>query len=271
MGQRFRRRAREPLARGPRASGSSAPRRPPRPSAPSKRATTRRCRSRCASNAGPTPRADEAERRAVARRRGRPESLARGFDAAAPPNLPHWTEPPTGEVPAVLSGRFGETATVDRRGRRERRRPGRLVGPVGRRPRWRDQHDAWDDAGFDDASVLAGSEPPLGALDETAASYLQFDEDDDHLDVASTRSNSTTTSSRRSRCARRPGRPSRSLGRARPLAPRPPRPSRPAGGASARRRRRWRRAATCRPPSASRRHPRRRRAHPVQARPRRGR
>ena len=33
-------------------------------------------------------------------------------------------------------------------------------------PRWRDQHDAWDDAGFDDASVLADDEPPLGALDE---------------------------------------------------------------------------------------------------------
>ncbi|MEY2472803.1 MAG: phosphatidate cytidylyltransferase [Actinomycetota bacterium] len=103
---------------------------------------------------------------------------------AAPPNLPHWTEPPTGEVPAVLSGRFGESdvdldLTEDADGGDDLSAWTALSGGA---PRWRDQHDAWDDAGFEDASVLAGDEPPMGALDETrpgSASMFDFDDEDD--------------------------------------------------------------------------------------------
>ncbi len=101
---------------------------------------------------------------------------------AAPPNLPHWTEPPTGEVPAVLSGRFGET-DVDLADDEETDDDLAAWSALsGGAPRWRDQHDAWDDAGFDDASVLAGSDPPMGALDERRpglGSVFEFDEDDD--------------------------------------------------------------------------------------------
>ncbi|MEY2426987.1 MAG: phosphatidate cytidylyltransferase [Actinomycetota bacterium] len=103
---------------------------------------------------------------------------------AAPPNLPHWTEPPTGEVPAVLSGRFGET-DVDLADNEESDDDLAAWSALsGGAPRWRDQHDAWDDAGFDDASVLAGSDPPMGALDERRSpsglgSTFEFDEDDD--------------------------------------------------------------------------------------------
>ena len=99
---------------------------------------------------------------------------------AAPPNLPHWTEPPTGEVPSVLTGRFGETDVDVADGDETGDDLAAWSALSGGAPRWRDQHDAWDDAGFDDASVLAGSEPPLGALDERrTGSIFEFDEDDD--------------------------------------------------------------------------------------------
>jgi phosphatidate cytidylyltransferase len=99
---------------------------------------------------------------------------------AAPPNLPHWTEPPTGEVPAVLTGRFGETDVDLAEGEEGDDDLAAWSALSGGAPRWRDQHDAWDDSGFDDASVLAGSDPPMGALDERrSASPFDFDDDDD--------------------------------------------------------------------------------------------
>ncbi|MDP1793427.1 MAG: UbiA family prenyltransferase, partial [Acidimicrobiales bacterium] len=104
-----------------------------------------------------------------------------GFEAAAPPNLPHWTEPPTGEVPAVLSGRFGESGAGvfdDPDGEDDLAAWSALSGGA---PRWRDQHDQWDDSGYDDASVLADPEPPLGALDERRGA-LEFDDDDFDFD-----------------------------------------------------------------------------------------
>ncbi len=106
-------------------------------------------------------------------------NLRSGAPPAAPPNLPHWTEPPTGEVPAVLTGRFGETE-VDLADE-DADDLAAWSALSGGAPRWRDQHDAWDDAGFEDASVLAGSDPPLGALDERR-SGLEFDDDDDDAD-----------------------------------------------------------------------------------------
>ena len=64
--------------------------------------------------------------------------------------LPHYSDPPTGQVPQV----------VDRRGRRGIRQ---LVGSVSTGPRWRDQEQPFDDADFTD---LIDDGPRLGALDE---------------------------------------------------------------------------------------------------------
>lgn len=89
---------------------------------------------------------------------------------AAPPTLPHWTEPPTGEVPSVLSGRTAEETDDDDLSA--------WSALSGGQPRWRDQHDAWDDSGYDDASVLADDRPPLGALDESRQSPFTFDDEE---------------------------------------------------------------------------------------------
>jgi phosphatidate cytidylyltransferase len=67
------------------------------------------------------------------------------------PDLPHWTEPATGQVPAVL----------DRRGDDE----DALIADAG--PAWREHHHEWEDAAFDPA-LLADDETRVGALDDAA-------------------------------------------------------------------------------------------------------
>ncbi len=69
--------------------------------------------------------------------------------APAAPVLPHWTDPPTGQVPAVLS-----------RGHDDR---GAMVGPV-----WREEHADWEahDNEYEPA-MLVEDEPALGSLDES--------------------------------------------------------------------------------------------------------
>jgi phosphatidate cytidylyltransferase len=61
-------------------------------------------------------------------------------------DLPHWTEPPTGEVPAVLGG-GAEVDEDDLAAWQGLNRPG---------ARWRDHPRDWDDAHFEDAADLAG-------------------------------------------------------------------------------------------------------------------
>ncbi len=70
--------------------------------------------------------------------------------------MPHWTDPPTGEVPAVLveSGDAGED--LDAWSSFATSAP----------TRWRADGDDWDDTG-EYAAALEDSESPLGALDET--------------------------------------------------------------------------------------------------------
>lgn len=140
----------------------------------------------------------------------------RASAAAAPPNLPHWTEPATGEVPAVLSGRFGESEVEvdDEEGDDDLAAWSALSGGA---PRWRDQHDAWEDSGYDDASVLAGSERPMGALDENRSSMFDFDEDDSPIDGFPT-FNIDAEEDAVDPIPLRPAQP-------RPTQPRPPRPS----------------------------------------------
>ncbi len=126
---------------------------------------------------------------------------------AAPPNLPHWTEPPTGEVPAVLTGRFGETeTTIDRR--RRGRRSGCVVGVVG-----------WSAALARSARrvgrrrlrrrVRAGGQrsAPRRARRDAAPVAVRRSTTTTTIPTRSPASASTIRRSRRSRCDRRPHRP----------------------------------------------------------------
>lgn len=69
------------------------------------------------------------------------------------PDMPHWTEPPTGEVPSVLAP---EDQGDDL---------GAWSALSGRGPRWRDKSSDWEDGDFDDVAALADDETRLGALD----------------------------------------------------------------------------------------------------------
>src|SRR5207302_3279 len=87
----------------------------------------------------------------------------------AAPDMPHWTEPPTGEVPRVLAGDEPEGEDNP------------WSGFATRAPRWRDQGSDWDEADFDDVSALADDETRLGALDETRTEHsdlYSFDDPD---------------------------------------------------------------------------------------------
>ncbi len=85
-----------------------------------------------------------------------PASAVRRPPPARTPEMPHWTEPPSGEVPRVLADDPDDLdawATLPNRG-----------------PRWRDSGSDWDDdPGFDPVADLTDDEPRLGALDDTRA------------------------------------------------------------------------------------------------------
>jgi phosphatidate cytidylyltransferase len=75
--------------------------------------------------------------------------------AAVVPDMPHWTDPPTGQVPAVLDRRGDEEGTETQWS---------AAGDTG--PAWREHRHEWDDSGFD-PSLLADDETRVGALEET--------------------------------------------------------------------------------------------------------
>jgi phosphatidate cytidylyltransferase len=66
------------------------------------------------------------------------------------PELPHWTEPPTGEVPSVLASEGDDDLEA-------------WSGMTA--PRWRGQESDWDEPDFDDASQLVDDELREGVLD----------------------------------------------------------------------------------------------------------
>jgi phosphatidate cytidylyltransferase len=74
------------------------------------------------------------------------------------PPMPHWTDPPTGEVPRILPG-GDEPAAAGSDDDLE------AWSSFAGSPRWRDQAGDWEAADFD-AEALAGTESPIGALDE---------------------------------------------------------------------------------------------------------
>jgi phosphatidate cytidylyltransferase len=81
-----------------------------------------------------------------------------GTLAAVPPEMPHWADPPTGQVPAVIDRRADDTdedaawsAFAD-------------SGPV-----WREQEHEWEDTGGFEPAMLADEETRVGALEEAPA------------------------------------------------------------------------------------------------------
>jgi phosphatidate cytidylyltransferase len=86
-----------------------------------------------------------------------------------PPDLPHWTEPPTGEVPRILAGDDEEEDDLEA-----------WSGLTNRQPRWREGND-WEEADFEDASLLADDRERMGALDEHRAERDVFTFGDDEL------------------------------------------------------------------------------------------
>ncbi|MBW8826444.1 MAG: phosphatidate cytidylyltransferase [Acidobacteria bacterium] len=71
------------------------------------------------------------------------------------PPLPHWTDPPTGEVPRVLGDSAESDDDLDA-----------WSGFAGSAPRWRDQVGDWQEADFDPAALTHDDESRVGALDE---------------------------------------------------------------------------------------------------------
>ena len=88
---------------------------------------------------------------------------------AAAPDLPHWTEPPTGEVPRILAGDDDE----------EEDDLEAWSGLANRQPRWREGND-WEEADFDD-ELLGDDRDRMGALDEHREERDVFSFGDDEV------------------------------------------------------------------------------------------
>jgi phosphatidate cytidylyltransferase len=89
-------------------------------------------------------------------------------EASGPIRLPHWTEPPTGEVPRVVSGPHEQVSDVDDN-------LDAWAGTSGQAPRYRQEASDWAEADFSDPHALRDDSAPLGALQE----HDLADEDDD--------------------------------------------------------------------------------------------
>jgi phosphatidate cytidylyltransferase len=91
-------------------------------------------------------------------------------DASGPVQLPHWTEPPTGEIPQVISGEHPQTSVGDDLDT--------LATSSGQTARYRMEASDWADASSSDPGVLRDDSGALGALRERDQ-LDQDDEDDD--------------------------------------------------------------------------------------------
>jgi phosphatidate cytidylyltransferase len=86
-------------------------------------------------------------------------------------DLPHWTDPPTGEVPRILADDQYRDAPGD-----DDLEAWRALGSKG--VRWRDSEDDWDES--DEIADLVGDVEPIGVLDQTRADHsdlYSFDEE----------------------------------------------------------------------------------------------
>jgi phosphatidate cytidylyltransferase len=85
---------------------------------------------------------------------GESEALDRPRVTPPPPPLPHWTDPPTGEVPRIVPEGGGDDDDLD---------AWSSFATSG--PRWRNQAGDWDDADFDPDELAHDDESQIGALD----------------------------------------------------------------------------------------------------------
>jgi phosphatidate cytidylyltransferase len=86
---------------------------------------------------------------------------------AEPPELQHWTEPPTGEVPSVLAGADDEDDDLG------------AWSSLSRSPRWRDQGTDWEEDDFAELAALGDDDTRVGALDVNRTEHsdlFSFDE-----------------------------------------------------------------------------------------------
>ena len=110
------------------------------------------------------------------------EAVVRPPVAAQAPEMPHWTEPPSGEVPQIFEG---EEAADDLDA---------WSGLSG--PRWRDEGTDWDDSGFEDVSALGDEETRVGALDDSRTEHSDLFSFDEPEPTTPERPASVTTSIR---------------------------------------------------------------------------
>jgi len=110
--------------------------------------------------------------------------------------LPHWTEPPSGEVPRILPETDDPVADDDLR----------AWSALSTGPRWRDQHTDWDETDFGE-EMLEDPEMRVGALRSAAA---QAEDDPDYaFDDTELAEAPPVAPSRPSRPSRRPSTSSR--------------------------------------------------------------
>jgi len=92
-------------------------------------------------------------------------------DASGPARLPHWTEPPTGEVPTIVSG---EQAAAE---------PDEELDPwksaSGQSPRYRVDDSDWAEGDFSSPELLKDDSLALGALRDRDLPAAAADDDDD--------------------------------------------------------------------------------------------
>ncbi|MEO6987978.1 MAG: phosphatidate cytidylyltransferase [Aquihabitans sp.] len=97
-----------------------------------------------------------------------------------PVELPHWTDPPTGEVPAVLIGDNGPL--MDEEADDEV-----WSSFATSTPRWRDADDDWGDDGFMESLSEHSDEVRIGALDDSTEkpsheAYYGFEDFDERVE-----------------------------------------------------------------------------------------
>lgn len=106
-----------------------------------------------------------------------PEEFEAPEEQAEVPELPHWSEPPTGEVPVFVPEQvdeFGEVSTQE--GEDEGVDADVWAGVTGTAPRYRDHASDWAEADFIPGESLTDSETAVGALAEHVDEEEEFTE-----------------------------------------------------------------------------------------------
>jgi len=111
--------------------------------------------------------ADEVPRSAAA--------ASQPFEGSDDTAMPHWTEPPTGEVPAALRGPEAEGSGGESQDDLDAWSTLATAGP-----RWRDSASDWDEPDYDAEAMSHDDDTRIGALDETerpaADDFFGFEE-----------------------------------------------------------------------------------------------